>query len=351
MRRYDVIVIGAGVAGTLAAREIARRGRRVLLIERETFPREKVCGGCIGPVALDALSEAGLGDLPERCGAVPVSTFEWSARGRTARMPLAGGAVLTRSVLDAALLDSAVDAGVDVLQGVSAQSRGVSVALSDGRSIEAGLVVGATGLGGGEVVRASLLGAGAVLDSAGQGYEPGTIHMAHGHDGYVGSAIAEDRRLVVAVALTQAAAKQHGIAGAVARILHEAGRPALPEDVPWRGTPLLTRRPLRPYGERLLLLGDAAGYVEPFTGEGIGWAMRAALALAPLAASGWSADLGEQWQAELDALVLRPQRRCRMVTRALRWPGASSLAVAALRLFPSMAPRVVRSATAWASTS
>ena len=57
---WDVIVIGAGPAGALAARELARRQLKILLVDRKAFPRTKVCGSCISLRALSLLDHAGL---------------------------------------------------------------------------------------------------------------------------------------------------------------------------------------------------------------------------------------------------------------------------------------------------
>ena len=72
MTDFDVVVVGAGPAGALAAAGLARAGRRVMLVDRARFPRDKVCGGCLQPSALRALEAGGLGGIAERKGAVPV---------------------------------------------------------------------------------------------------------------------------------------------------------------------------------------------------------------------------------------------------------------------------------------
>ncbi|MHC4938044.1 MAG: NAD(P)/FAD-dependent oxidoreductase [Planctomycetota bacterium] len=325
-----ILVVGAGVAGSLAARALALRGNEVLLVDRARFPRAKVCGACIGPEAIEALRTTGLGDLPGRLGATPLQALSLHASGKGARLPLAGGVALSRTALDHALVEAAREAGVEFRDGVSEVD------------CDPELTILATGLGG-RVRRGSLVGAGAELEA--DGYEPGVIYMAHSRYGYVGATQAE--RLICGAALRPSAVRRWGIQGAVARVLDAAGRPMLPE-AEWRGTPLLTRTRARPYEGRSLYAGDAAGYVEPFTGEGIGWAMRSGLAVAELAGDGWREDLGERWTARRDALLHPAQRRCRMLTRALRCPGAVSLAVRTLRIFPSMAPRIVRTTTAWA---
>ena len=60
---WEVVIVGAGPAGALAAHGLANRGVRVLLVEQRLFPRWKVCGACLSPQALAALEAAGLADL------------------------------------------------------------------------------------------------------------------------------------------------------------------------------------------------------------------------------------------------------------------------------------------------
>ena len=69
---WDVIVIGAGVAGGLAAFDCAHRGLRVLVVEKRSFPRWKVCGCCFNANSLASLSATGLPNLMRDQGAVPL---------------------------------------------------------------------------------------------------------------------------------------------------------------------------------------------------------------------------------------------------------------------------------------
>src|ERR1700692_3155008 len=106
-RSWDVIVVGAGPAGSVAARELARHGAAVLLVDKARFPRPKVCGGCLNPQALSTLSAVGLGGLGERRGAVPLSRLELAVSGLRARLSSSGQA-LSRAVFDAALVEAAI---------------------------------------------------------------------------------------------------------------------------------------------------------------------------------------------------------------------------------------------------
>ena len=67
---WDVVVVGAGPAGSMAALEIARRGRSVLLVDKASFPRYKVCGCCLNARALSLLELADLGGLVDSAAMV-----------------------------------------------------------------------------------------------------------------------------------------------------------------------------------------------------------------------------------------------------------------------------------------
>ena len=126
--------------------------------------------------------------------------------------------------------------------------------------------------------------------------------------------------------------------------------PRLPEEFHhgWKGTPPLTRRVSSLGEERLFLVGDAAGYVEPFTGEGMTWALIAARTVAPLAVTAarrapWDASHETNWSTAHRALQRR-MRSCGRTTRLLRRPLATRLAVRILAVFPWLAARSVRDA-------
>jgi menaquinone-9 beta-reductase len=108
----------------------------------------------------------------------------------------------------------------------------------------------------------------------------------------------------------------------------------------WHGTLPLTRHNPLLAGWRLFVLGDAAGYVEPFTGEGIAWALTAAVAVAPLAEqarAAWDPRLATLWHRRYDVLIRRRQRLCRMLSGVLKRPWIASAAWAALAIAPRLA--------------
>jgi len=315
----------------------------VLLVDKAAFPRAKVCGCCLNASAVATLGRLGLGHVLD--GAVPLDRVTVAAGSRTAELRLPRGAALSREVFDARLVDEAVRAGAEFRPGTVV--KGESDLLSQGR-----VVLLASGLAGGEAVpeRRSRVGAGVILpaEAAPGFFAAGTIYMATGRGGYVGLVRVEGDRLDVAAAFDRAFVKAEGGPGpAAAAILAGVGWP-IPTglaDAHWKGTPSLTRRPAALGGHRLFVVGDAAGYVEPFTGEGMAWALASAAALAPLAARavrGWSDDLVSEWEAVHRRVVGRRQRVCRVVSRVLRSPALTGLAVRALRLLPALSRPVVR---------
>jgi flavin-dependent dehydrogenase len=360
-RRWDVAVIGAGPSGAFAAYHLARRGAAVLLIDRATFPRPKVCGCCLSPAAQTMLARAGLGNLPTDCGAVPLTTLRLAAGGRQARLPLLGWVALSRERFDAALVDAACRAGATFLPGTHARLGGVGddaracVLRRGGEEAEvaAALVLAADGLGGQLLSRAALVpvcisprsrvGAGVTMTDAASDYAPHSVFMACGTSGYVGLVRLEDRRLNVAAAFDSAFLRDCGCPGtAAARVLAEVGWP-MPRgltDAPWRGTPALTRSAEHPAAPRVLALGDAAGYVEPFTGEGIAWALGAAEAVVPLALQGWDAGSADAWTA-WHRRGSRHQRLIRAVAWVVRRPQLVRAAVGLIARFPDLAGRIV----------
>jgi menaquinone-9 beta-reductase len=362
---WDAVVIGAGPAGSMAARELAVRGARVLLVERHEFPREKVCGGCLNSRALAVLRSAGLDSLAERAGGVPLRSFGLGVRGRAVRLDLPAGMAVSRARFDAELAAAAVAAGVQFRAETEARIGEVEAATRlvllgtgrDLRPVAARLVLVATGLGlprmpyGSalrlRVARHSRVGTGCFLDDAPPGYETGTIHMAVGGAGYVGLVRLADGRLHVAGAIRPGAIHDAGGPGAAAAsILAEAGLPEVPglETATWRGTPGLTRRARPLADERLLILGDAAGYVEPFTGEGIAWALASARAIGPLAVRAierWEPRLAHDWEILHGRVVRSRQVLCRAAAGILRRPWLTRAAFQLIARLPISAGKLL----------
>ncbi|MFO7629694.1 MAG: FAD-dependent monooxygenase [Prochlorococcaceae cyanobacterium] len=351
---WDVVVVGAGPAGALAAHGLASSGVRVLLVEQRLFPRWKVCGACLSPQALAALEAAGLAELVAEQGCLALRQLQLGVAGLVNPIALGAGRVLSRARLDQALLQAAVAAGAVVLTGtravLGAAAEGTDpdreVVLQQGserRRVRAKVVLIAAGLshrclkGEAEISTSiephSRVGAGCVLPGDVAALPPGVLQMAVGRGGYVGLVRVEDGQINLACAFDRALLHASGgAAGACQRILAEAGfaPPFAPlpvlEEAAWQLTAALSRRTRPLAGHRLLLLGDAAGYVEPFTGEGMGWALTSSLAALPLvlrALEHWDGAIELEWRRLHHRWVTRRQTFCRATALLLRHPGLS----------------------------
>ena len=140
-------------------------------------------------------------------------------------------------------------------------------------------------------------------------------------------------------------------AALVAAILCRCGFPC-PSDLPdasFRGTPPLTRRRGRVAADRLFVLGDAAGYIEPLTGEGMSWAMQQAVMLVPLlfdAIPHPTARHALDWQRQYERFVHRRRRVCLTATWIRRHPRLAVAVVAVLGHLPILAAPWVRAVNA-----
>jgi flavin-dependent dehydrogenase len=331
-----------------------------------------VCGACLNGQALAVLKSVGLESLTESLGGVSLNQFDVRSGGRGVRVALPGGVAVSRLRFDAALVEAAISAGVSFLPETSAalseitgsgpaECRAVRLRQGDGSPVvtPARVVMAADGLGHTSLREhaefSSAVAAGARIGLGGQvadypaEYAPGTIFMAVGRQGYVGLVRVEEGKLNVAAALAPDFVKRAGgPPQALAAVLAEACLPPIASlpDADWQGTLPLTRHSRHGAARRVLLLGDSAGYVEPFTGEGMAWAFAAAAASTPFVERGlvyWDTALEGEWNSTLGRLVRRRQRWCRMLAWALRHPLAIRLALGTVSLVPSLAAPIVRS--------
>jgi flavin-dependent dehydrogenase len=164
---------------------------------------------------------------------------------------------------------------------------------------------------------------------------------------YVGLVQLADGRIHLGASLHQATAHDDGPRHAVQQILNHCGFSHLriPVHAKFHGTtPLSGHRPVVG-GRRVLVLGDSCGYVEPFTGEGIAWALRsarAACSLLPDNPADSPTEFANSWGALYYQEVVRRQRWCKRFRYLLRRPTLSAACYTAARCTPWLPKLVAR---------
>ncbi len=363
----DVLIVGGGPAGSIAALVLARAGVSVTVLDRAVFPRDKLCGDSVNPGAMALLARHGLAAQVEACG-LPVQGMLVTGPGDAAVRAIYPGGVVGRSIrrrdLDLILLDAAIRAGARVEQGprvsaplvegvnggrrvsglvlhtprgpVSRRSRLVIAA--DGRRSPVAFALGLAR----HPRRPRRWAIGAYFEGVTGVSEVGEMHIRRGH--YIGVAPVPGGLINACLVVPEARARAIGRASADAL---EAALAADPQLGPRflgarRATPVTLLGPLavdvNAAGvEGLLLAGDAAGFIDPMTGDGLRLAMRggelaAASALETLdGLAGAHVRLAERRRKELGtklrvnrllrSLVAQPSGVSAAAATASVWPG------------------------------
>lgn len=287
---WDVVVVGAGPAGSSAAYAAATAGRRVLLLEKAELPRYKTCGGGIIGPSRDALPPGFALPFKDRIHAVTFSLDGKLTRTRRSKQMLFG--LINRPEFDAGLVAEAEKAGATVRTGTAVvrveqhgaavpDRRTVAVVLADGETVLARAVVGADG-------SASRIGAhvGVEMEQVDLGLEaeiPVPATVAEDWKGRVlidwgplpgsyGWVFPKGDTLTVGVisAKGEGAATKRYLEDFIARLGLAGFEPAVSS-----GHLTRCRTPDSPLSRgRVLVAGDAAGLLEPWTREGISFALR-----------------------------------------------------------------------------
>lgn len=358
-RVRDAVVVGAGPAGLAFAIAAASRGLDVLVLERRTGALDKACGEGLMPAGVRALEPLGVLPRVPAAERAPLRAIRWidpEAGELRLVLPHPGGIAVRRTALSQALLSRAREEGVEVAQGapvVRHRREGDRVVVEGPFGEAAGRVlVAADGLGSPTRRREGLELPPRVPARYGVrrhfAVAPWSsdveVHFAEGAEAYVWPA--GERRVGVAFLFEQGAAG--GPRRLLARFPAVAARVAgAEEDSLPRGAGPFARSARARIADRLVLLGDAAGYVDAITGEGLSLAFGCATALAELLPAalrrGASAEALRAyervwrrrfvpyavWTRLLLALSRRPGLRRRVLAVAAARPGPFERALAA----------------------
>ncbi|MHA3775075.1 NAD(P)/FAD-dependent oxidoreductase [Verrucomicrobiota bacterium sgz303538] len=280
-RNAEVVVVGAGPAGSTCAAFCAQAGLRTILLERSTFPREKVCGDCLNPAAWPIIARLGLTERLRQLPHSNLTSVEFvgcDAKSLTVMLPDSthGEIAIKRSALDMLLLQRARELGGSTMDqttviGVKRTSDGWRIETPE-FTLSSRYLVAADGRNS-TVARLLGLQPSTRKDRVAlQTHLPipsdmhGRVRMQFVPEGYTGLAdIGEDEANLCLVARPENLERLREWA---------IKRYQLPSDQSWRTITPLSRAAIHSAAEDLLLVGDAARVVEPFTGEGISYALR-----------------------------------------------------------------------------
>ena len=342
MEIFDVAIVGGGPAGSSCAAFCARGGLRTLVLEREKFPREKVCGDCLNPSCWPVLQRLSLAqrvrDLPHS----KLDSVEFIAiGGRNVIVDLPTGddceLSVKRSLFDALLLKHARELGAHVREEttVTALSHHET---AGGENFSARILIGADGRNSTVARLCNLLPRPARERVALQAHIAlpqnfgRRVVLQFLPEGYSGQAPVNETELNLCLV---------GTPPTISRLRKWAeGHFEITANQSWRTITPLTRSPVPCAHENVLFIGDAARVVEPFTGEGIYYAMQSG-ELAAIAIS--KIMRGEDQQATLrefaGACAEMYRGRLwinRLARMAVLWPRAGSVFVRAAQIQPAI---------------
>lgn len=351
MNTFDVIVVGAGPAGSVTAAAVAAQGHRVALLDRARFPRDKPCGDYCDPGSVRLLNT--LGVLPELSarGAGIIDGMTVVAQNGvafSAPFPTGRALLIPRRRLDMALVERAVRNGVALFEGFQVDRVTIdgSISVSGvGRreDFHARLLIAADGMRSIVARRLGLLDAlpngrytaGAYFSGVPDG-PAGELHLGAGF--YGGVARFGDGSANVCLALPRARIRGHPVETAFAAAVRDL--PALRDEMAgWtRESPFRVTGPVgfawrRAVAPRALLAGDAALQIEPITGQGICFALQSGLL-----ASEQAITALQRGAYTVESLAGYSRRRARALGGRLRLLKV----VTALALHAGVAPRLVR---------
>jgi len=361
----DVLIVGAGPAGAVAATVLARAGARVRIVDRARFPRDKLCGDTVNPGTIALLRGLGMGDRVEARGLPIEGMLITGADGVTveSRYPdgLRGRAIVRRE-LDWSLLQQAVAAGAafepwtHVRSALMDDGRVSGVVVDAGRSMPAHVVIAADGrhstlaFGLGlarHPERPRRWAIGAYFEDVAGMTALGEMHVRRG--GYIGVAPIPGGLSNVCLVRPWDNPDSGALRDPEALLRRELSRdPVLRERFAGARLvlPPMVLGPLavdvhQPGIDGLLLAGDAAGFVDPMTGDGLRFAVQGA----QLAAQAASRALEHGWTDVHGRLARERQRAFApklRFNRTLRHLVGSPAAVRAAAVVASIVPAALR---------
>jgi len=320
--RYDLAIAGGGPAGLATAIRAAQKGLEAIVVERSAEPPDKACGEGLMPSGARELAALGV-RIPESAVFRGIRYVEEDGREVHALFRDGDGIGIRRSVLARALRERAIEVGAEIrratVQSARAEPASIEVA-TDAGPIEARLAVAADGLHSPLRKAAGLEGPAAMTPPRFGirrhfALAPWTdlveVHWALGVEAYVTPV---GPRSVNVAFLTARTADYDDLLALFPKLAERLGdAPAASET---RGAGPLLQRVTKRYADRLALIGDAAGYVDAITGQGLSLAFSAARVLIDALPDDLSKDLTPALR-EYDRALRAPWLRYALPAHAL----------------------------------
>src|SRR3954471_10379100 len=347
MSDFDLIVIGGGPAGSAAAITAGRSGKRVLLLERGRFPRHKVCGEFISSEATGVLRELlGASAAELLAGAPEVRSSRLFLDGRALTAPIAPPALsLSRFMLDDALwkvAQSVADCRQDTaVESIESATQGGYLVRGAGNEWHATQLINASGRWS-NLTRTVLptgtvrwLGVKAHFNEAGPASSVDLYFFPGGYCGVqpIGTGQVNACAMVradVASTLDQVLSRN--------RELWQRSRDWEPLMEPVSTAPLIFREPHPVDSAGVLQAGDAAGFIDPFAGDGIAIAVRSGAKAATSSAQEY-----ETWYRREVIPAFRAAARFRKLMGTPRWLRHTALSLLGNERVAAWAVNVTRS--------
>lgn len=356
--RYDAVIVGAGPAGSSAARLLAEAGWDVALVEKAQFPRRKVCGEFLSATTMPVLEACGVADA-YRAAAGPAVTRVGLYAGRamlTAPEERHWGRALGREHLDVMLRDAAVDAGVTLFQpadvaDVKREGQSSICILDDGRTIAAPVVIAACGswnpkgpfaVGSRPAAPSDLFAFKAHFQDS--DLPAGLMPLLAFPGGYGGLVHSDAGRTSLSCCIRRdalaGARARHGGKAAHAVLVHIMATTRGVHEALYRARldgEFLSTGPIHPgirarYADGIFFTGNIAGEAHPVIAEGISMAIQSSGLLAGLLIEGRAQEYAREWKRRFAPRI----RAASLFAHLAMRDNARSASLAAIRVLPGL---------------
>lgn len=350
---FEVAIAGGGIAGSALAALLAKRGLRVVLLEKDTFPRDKLCGEFLSTEVRAELAQLGAEERVLSAHPRSITSAKFiSSSGRALALDLGGTALgLSRRTLDALLFEHAAACGADCRSGVEVTGVSSRAFETSHGPIAAEVIVCAHGRRGrlDKTLDRTFTHQRHPYAAIKQHYRPssrsdeleGRVELHTFDGGYCGFCFVEDGSINACALIETTRADVRTFHGATASLRDRfaslspiAGTECAIAEIPFQ-----LKETSR---DGALFLGDAAGMIAPLAGDGQAMALSSARILASLIASADRASLCKQWDRAWRSEFARRMLIGRALQAILLRPLPADAAIRALDFVPALSSRLVK---------